>query len=453
MSRIGILAGGGGLPVAVAQSILQSGRDVFLIGIDGEAEPSIEQFPHTWSNMGSVGRMVQQFRQHGCQEVVIVGSVKRPDIAKLRPDLGFVTNFPAIVRLLFGGDNSVLSRVVRFFEGKGFIVRGAHEVAPDLVAHDGVIGRVSPDSQAREDIASGLSLITKLGPLDVGQAVIISQGRVLAIEGAEGTDRMLERCAAKRDGIAAAEALQTSTGVLVKRPKPGQELRVDMPTIGPRTVQLAAEAGLSGLAVLSGHVLVAEIDQLKEIADGHEIFVTGVSYPLDEANEEVGVHPGPPLAEPVIHSRRRPGRREKSDLAKGARVILTLAPFKTGDAVVVVRDYVVAVKADDSVAEMLVRSATLRQWGAGASSPRRGVLVVRRDLVLAGNGEMIVDTNAIIEAAAAAGLAGVVLFEGETPNSIPSNETIASVEAQGMFLASLQQADASRTSPSNTYQP
>src|SRR5262245_24542504 len=196
--RIGIPAGGGRLPLTIAESVIERGGSVHIVGIEGEAEPGIARFPHTWVNWGQVGRMVSTLRKHA-DAMVIVGGVRRPDLWKLRPDWGFFVSLPRILEMMAGGDDSVLSRVVRFFEAKGITVCGAHEVAPGLLAVSGPAGALSLDRQGLADAQLGFAVRAALGALDAGQAVVTEGGKVLAIEGAEGTDAMLRRVAGLRD--------------------------------------------------------------------------------------------------------------------------------------------------------------------------------------------------------------------------------------------------------------
>jgi DUF1009 family protein len=254
MARIGILAGGGRLPLMIAESVAARGQGVHIVGIEGEADPDIARFPHTWVNWGQIGRMVATLRQEGAAELVIAGAVTRPNLWRIRPDAGFFASLPQIVGLLAGGDDSVLSRVVRFFEAKGLEVRGVHEVAPDLLAGAGRMGAVTLGQEDAADAELGFAVRQALGAVDAGQAVAVAQGRVLAIEGAEGTDAMLLRVAA----LPARNATGMRCGVLAKGPKPRQELRVDMPAIGPRTIEAAAAAGLAGVAVEAGAVLILD---------------------------------------------------------------------------------------------------------------------------------------------------------------------------------------------------
>jgi DUF1009 family protein len=164
-----------------------------------------------------------------------------------------------------------LRRVVRFFEGQGFTVRGAHEFVPSLLAPLGTYGAVRPTAEHESDIARGQALLQAMAPFDVGQAVAVARGYVLAVEAAEGTDEMLKRCGQLRQW-----GRKGRSGVLVKMPKAGQEMRVDMPAIGASTVENVAAAGLAGIAVASGKVIIADLEETVRLADKHGVFVVGI---------------------------------------------------------------------------------------------------------------------------------------------------------------------------------
>jgi UDP-2,3-diacylglucosamine hydrolase len=395
--RVGILAGGGRLPLTIAESVIERGGSVHIVAIEGEADPAIARFPHTWVNWGQVGRMVSTLRRHA-DAMVIAGGVRRPDLWKLRPDWGFFVSLPRILEMMAGGDDSVLSRVVRFFETKGVAVRGAHEVAPGLLALGGPSGALSLDRQGLADAELGFAVRAALGALDAGQAVVTEGGKVLAIEGAEGTDAMLRRVAALRGARAGA----SPSGVLAKGPKPGQELRVDMPTIGPRTVDLAAAAGLAGVAIEAGAVLLLDRAEAVTAADAHGIAIEGLAFVrsparrLDLELEQGAGRRVPPTPGPKFlfrnagvsvrrsHQLSAPGgelppcSRAGADIEKGLAAIERLARFDTGKAAVVSRAYILSIAAADSVFDMLERTPALRQWGVGASR-RVGVVVCRAD--------------------------------------------------------------------------
>ena len=270
---LGIVACGGSMPLAVAEAARVQGRRVHMVGIAGFADERIAAFPHDWVRIGQLGGLIGALRRAGCKEIVIIGSLRRPNIWKSGLDLGFFRHLPTILGLIrSGGDDSLLTRIVRFFESQGFRVRGAHEIAPSLVAPAGPLGSLAPDQQALADIPRGFALLEALAPFDVGQSVVVARGHVLAVEAAEGTDAMLRRCAELKPWGG-----RRRSGVLVKAPKRGQEMRIDMPVIGPRTVELVAEAGLAGIAVASGQVMIAEQAEMIDLADRHGLFVLGAS--------------------------------------------------------------------------------------------------------------------------------------------------------------------------------
>ncbi len=274
---LGVIACGGAMPITVCEAAAAQGRRVHVVGFSGLADPRIEAFSHDWVRIGQLGGLLAALKNAGCVDLVIIGTMRRPNIWKSGLDLGFFRHLPTIISMTrTGGDDSLLSRIVRFFEGQGFHVRGAHEIAPSLVAPSGPLGGVSPEEGAREDTARGLELLAALAPFDVGQSAVVARGHVLAVEAAEGTDAMLRRCAELRQWGG-----RKRGGVLVKAPKLGQEMRVDMPVIGPRTVELAAAAGLAGIAVASGKVMIVEQAEMIALADRHGLFVIGADAAAD----------------------------------------------------------------------------------------------------------------------------------------------------------------------------
>jgi len=267
---LAIICGGGNVPFKVANAARDAGRPVYLIGIEGAADADIANWPHDWFSWGEVGRLFKLLKAAHCRDVVFVGHVHRPSFRELRLDLGAILELPRLLAFLIGGDDKILSGVIRYFEDKGIQVHGAHEIAPALILGAGAVGRHKPGRKVRGDIALGFRAAATLGAFDIGQGVVVENGLVLAVEAAEGTDRMLARVAELRKGRA------RGAGVFVKRAKPGQELRIDMPTIGERTVERVAEAGLAGIAVQAGHTIAADREALAEAADRAGIFVVGM---------------------------------------------------------------------------------------------------------------------------------------------------------------------------------
>ncbi|HUU25352.1 MAG TPA: UDP-2,3-diacylglucosamine diphosphatase LpxI [Methyloceanibacter sp.] len=276
---LGIIAGRGSLPSVIARAAMAGEIPIHLVAIRGETSEEIECFPHTWIQWGEIGKLFSALKDNTCTDLVIIGGVNRPDFDNVRLDLGAIKTLPFLLSLAKGGDDHVLSSVVRFFEEKGYHVHGAGQVLPELLADEGKLSTKAPSAEDKADIATGLEVVRALGRHDIGQAVVVAKGRVLAVEAAEGTDAMLQRCAELRKSGRARGAHQT--GVLVKAPKPGQEERIDMPTIGPETMRRAAAAGLAGVAVAAGQVLMAERGETIAAAKANKLFLVGERWDAD----------------------------------------------------------------------------------------------------------------------------------------------------------------------------
>jgi len=271
---LGIVCGSGTIPFAVADAVRRRGRQVVLFPLRGWADAAaVDAHPYHWIAVGQVGRFARLANQEGCRDVVLVGGLVRPSITQLRLDWGTLKQLPLIVRSFRGGDDHLLSGVGRVFENSGFRIVGAHEVAPEITAPLGPLGRHRPDAAVDEDIDRGFALLAAMSTFDVGQAAVIAGRRVLAIEAAEGTDAMLDRIAAMRE--AGRIRLPDGVGVLVKAPKRRQDRRFDLPSIGPDTIARAGRAGLAGIAVIAGATIVAEPQRFIEAADRAGLFVVG----------------------------------------------------------------------------------------------------------------------------------------------------------------------------------
>lgn len=269
---LAVLAGGGAVPIIVAAAAVRAGRPVMVVGIEGEADRDIEDFPHRWVSWGEVGRLLTTLRAHRAQELVLVGRIgSRPDYHSMALDRGGSLVRQAILRIFAGGDNSVLVGAMRLFESRGFRIVGAHEVARELVASSGWLSRVQATPRDLRDGEQAFSAAKAIGRLDIGQAAVTVAGRVIALEGAEGTDGMLERVARLR--ASGRVRWQGRAGALGKCAKPHQDLRVDMPTIGPATVRAVAAAGLAGIVVEAGHVMIAEREETIRVANANGLFL------------------------------------------------------------------------------------------------------------------------------------------------------------------------------------
>ena len=270
---LGIIAGGGELPLAVAGAAQAAGRKVFVLALRGCADEAVSRFDHDWVSLGELGKALKLLRAHDCGDVLLAGKVARPRFADIKVDTKAVLMLPKIVAAARQGDDALLRAVVAMFEGEGFKAVGVAEAAPALVAGEGVFGRISPSTDNLADIAVAVKVVRAMGALDIGQAVAVCDGLVLAVEAAEGTDWMIARVGRLPEAIRGQPG--KPRGVLVKAPKPLQDGKTDLPVIGTETVKNVAAAGLAGIAVEAGAALIMNRLAVIEAADKAGIFVMG----------------------------------------------------------------------------------------------------------------------------------------------------------------------------------
>ncbi len=267
-TKIGIVAGNGALPACLIKTCQSRKQPFFVVALKGHTDVALlpSDIPVKWVRLGAVGQAMAAMKRENVTDIVLIGGVRRPSWRELLPDLrGWRFLLKLGLRPL--GDDGLLRAVIKEIEAEGFHVRGIDELLPGLLAENGVFGMVQPSTRDWEDIHHGVKVAQILGQADVGQAVIVQQGLVLSVEGIEGTKALIERTAAlKRKG---------GGGVLVKVVKPQQDRRADLPTIGPATVQSVFDAGLNGIAVEAGGVLVVAADETVALANKLGIFIVG----------------------------------------------------------------------------------------------------------------------------------------------------------------------------------
>jgi hypothetical protein len=272
--KLGLIAGGGALPVSLARHCRAIGRPLFVIRLAGFAEPSLAEFEGCELGVARLGAAFAALRAAGCEAVCFSGAVSRPDLSALQPDMRGLAALPGAIKAARRGDDGLLSYLVGEFEKEGFVAEGAHEVMAALVLRPGALGRHRPRHGHRSDIARAMGAAKVIGGLDAGQGAVCCEGLILALEAQEGTDAMLERVAALPIEIRGTP--ERRRGVLAKASKPGQERRVDLPTIGPGTIRRAGRAGLAGVAGEAGLTLVLERATVMALADELGLFVVGV---------------------------------------------------------------------------------------------------------------------------------------------------------------------------------
>jgi DUF1009 family protein len=274
--RVGIIAGDGRLPVNLATKLVEDGQDPFIVMVEGEADRGsiLSTLENDTLAVEEIARLVPMLKQHGVTHVIMAGGVRRrPDWRKVRPSLGLLALLPSMITALARGDDGLLKVLVANLEKRGLRVLGAHEIMPDLLATEGAMTRSRPTPADRRDLDAALAAARAIGALDIGQGAVAIGGRVIALEGIEGTDGLLARVGELRGH---GRLAGRKRGVLVKCAKPGQELRADLPTIGPSTIEQAHAAGLAGVGVEAERSLVLDFAQMAARADALGLFVVGL---------------------------------------------------------------------------------------------------------------------------------------------------------------------------------
>lgn len=277
MSRLGLIAGGGGLPVSVAARCEAEGRPLFVVRLSGFADPHLARYPGIGAGMAEIGRILSALKKAQCGSVCFAGTVNRPDFKTLKPDLKGATVLPGIIAAATRGDDALLRKILSIFEAEGFAIEGADDVLGGEVLTPGPLGAVTPTPEQLGDLKKALHVAEKAGELDIGQGAVVCDGLVLAVEAQEGTDSMLARVAGLPADLRGSAA--DRRGALGKAPKPIQDLRVDMPVMGARTVELAAAAGLAGVGGIAGGLILIDRPGIIAAADRLGLFVWGEARP------------------------------------------------------------------------------------------------------------------------------------------------------------------------------
>lgn len=268
--KLGIIAGGGSIPQMLIEYVKSQNIPYFVLAIEGNADRASfdDTINYKWIRIGQAGTGFKLLKDENVQDVVMIGTIHRPTLSELMPDLR-TTAFFAKLGMRALGDDGILRALVKEIESENMKVVGVHEIMPDLLIKEGVLTKTKPDKQAIADIQRGIEVDLSLGKLDVGQSVIVQQGLVLGVEGIEGTDELIKRCANyKRKGCG---------GVLVKLRKPTQDMRIDLPTIGTTTIENAHNAGLRGIAVHAGNALIVDEAQVIKLANKYKMFIVGIN--------------------------------------------------------------------------------------------------------------------------------------------------------------------------------
>lgn len=273
MSKLGLIAGGGALPVSVAARCEAEGRPVFLVRLAGFADAHLARYPGIDAGIAEFGKILSALKKAGCTGVCFAGTVSRPDFKTLKPDLKGAALLPGIIAAATKGDDALLRKILSVFEGEGYVIEGADDILGGETLPGGALGAVQPTEAQLSDLRKALHVAEKAGELDIGQGAVVCDGLVLAVEAQEGTDAMLVRVAGLPADLRGSAA--DRKGALGKAPKPIQDLRVDMPVMGARTIEMAAAAGLAGVGGVAGKLILIDKAGLIEAADRAGLFVWG----------------------------------------------------------------------------------------------------------------------------------------------------------------------------------
>lgn len=272
--KLALIAGSGDLPARIAERCEQSGRAIFIVRLCGFAEEAIRHWPGVDLGMAEIGKILKAIKAERCQAVCFAGYVNRPDFKSLKPDLKGASLLPGIIAAATKGDDALLRKILSIFEHEGFSVEGADDILGGAMLGLGALGAVTPTEDQINDLKKAIYVAEKSGELDIGQGAVVCNGLVLAVEAQEGTDQMLQRVAGLPSDLRG--SMDALKGALGKAPKPIQDLRVDMPVIGPRTVVLAHAAGLAGIGGRAEHLILIDPEGIREMADRLGLYVWGV---------------------------------------------------------------------------------------------------------------------------------------------------------------------------------
>ena len=275
--KLGLIAGGGELPLAIARRCEAEGRPLYIVRLDGFADVHLERWPGATFGMAEIGGILKALKQQGCVAVCLAGTVSRPDFRRLKPDLKGASVLPGIIAAATKGDDALLRKILSVFEAEGYGVEGADDILGGETLPDGALGRVMPTPEQLLDLKKALHIAEKTGELDIGQGAVVCDGLVLAVEAQEGTDAMLARVAGLPADLRGSAT--DRRGALGKAPKPIQDLRVDMPVIGARTVEMAAAAGLAGIGGIADRLILIDRQSIIDAADRLGLFIWGEPRP------------------------------------------------------------------------------------------------------------------------------------------------------------------------------
>lgn len=269
-NKIGIIAGKGTLPRQLMHSLMERNIKSYLAALTDitEKETAEAATESDWFRIAAAGKIVKFFKDNNVKQLVLVGGMKRPSLTSLIPDGAGLKLLNKLRKFTDAGDNKLFSVITEFLEENGFELLGVHEVVPELLADKGVLGKVEPDKHGLQDIEYGKNIAQEIGRLDIGQAAIVQNGVTLGVEAFEGTDALITRCGNLQ--------FDDHGAILVKIKKPKQDRRIDLPSIGTKTIERLHEFNYKGVAVEAGDSLILDKEETIKLADKLGIFIYGI---------------------------------------------------------------------------------------------------------------------------------------------------------------------------------
>ena len=267
--KIGLIAGDGDLPLSIAKQAIALGDEIVVAVLEGYGDKSAYSAPCQTFGLGEIGGLLKFFKQNNCTHVTMAGKVGRPDFSKIKPDLKGIKLLPKAIKAANKGDDGLLRFLMNVFEKEGFKILAPQDICQNQLMPSGALGNIMPNENMLADMDKAMQIAALIGDADIGQGAVVCNGLVLAVEAQEGTDEMLKRIAKLPDSIRG--------GVLAKRLKPNQDARVDLPTIGVKTVKLASEAGIGGIVLQAGKAFVLDAEKVASLADELGLFVYGIT--------------------------------------------------------------------------------------------------------------------------------------------------------------------------------
>lgn len=265
---LALIAGSGNLPLEIIRSCQKNNTYLIVIGFESQTHLNEMNVPYAQFSLGSIGKILAHFKKHNIKQIVFAGNIKRPSLKELQVDWIGAKWLQKLSLKAMKGDDALLSGILDLLQKEGFEILKPSDFLDNLILPAGTLTKISPTPDDYLDIDRGVQILKTLSPLDIGQSIIVQQGLVLGIEAIEGTKTLIQRCALlKREG---------SGGVLVKMAKTGQNKKIDLPTIGPETIEDLKKAGFVGIAAEANATQVIDYEQTIKLADEMGLFIVEI---------------------------------------------------------------------------------------------------------------------------------------------------------------------------------